>query len=415
MDAVTIGRSQTLQTLGVLFLFNVLCIADRQVLGVLVEPLKADLHLSDTQIGLLAGLAFSLVYASFGIPMARLADKTSRRMVIGLSFVVWSAATALCGLAVGFWTLLAARFAVALGEAGFGPAAQAMIAEQVSPARRSGALGVFSLGSTVGIVVGLGLGGVIGQFYGWRAAFIFLGLVGLVFAGLTFLLPRKAPPSDVVALPFRETLQALGKTAAFWPLVFAASAHLLVAYGMTWNTAFLMRTHDLSIGTAGLWSGIIAGICGGAGALAGGWLGDRFARDRPHALPLIGAWSVLASVPFALVFYLYPDFHVALGAVAVTVVLGTLYQAPTYAAVQILSGGQSRATAAAIMIFTQNLIGMGLGPLVVGVASDYLEPRFGEDALRWALSGTFLINILSAILYFRAAKFMRAAPQSPAP
>lgn len=411
----SVFRGPGFTMLGVLFLFNVFCLADRQVLGALIEPLKADLGISDTQIGLLVGLAFAVVYSTCGIPISRLADHASRRTLIGVAFLFWSTMTMLCGLAGGFGHLLLARFGVALGEAGFGPSAQALIAEETPAERRTRAMSVFALGSTIGVVAGLSLGGWIASTHGWRAAFLVLGGLGVLAAPLAFLLPRQAPRDRASATTFRDGLKTLTGTGIYWPLIFAAAAHLFVSYAMTWNPAFLMRTHGLSVMEAGLWSGLITGVCGGAGTLLGGWLGDRLATKRPYMLPVLCGASVLVAVPFALTMYLAQSLTVSLTSTAIVLVLNSIYQAPTYAAVQLLAGDRFRATAAALMIFCQNLIGMGLGPLMVGALSDYLRPDLGDKALRWALAATCCVNLVSGGLYLFAARRMarRFVPKTP--
>jgi MFS transporter, Spinster family, sphingosine-1-phosphate transporter len=408
-SAPVLSRGRMASMLAVLLGLNVFSLADRMVLAALIEPIKAELQLSDTQLGMLAGLVFAVVYSTVGLPIARLADRVSRRLILCLSFIFWSAATACCGLAVGFWSLALARLGVALGEAGLGPSAQALIGDYVPEKKRSSALGIFAMGSALGSVLGVALGAQISEAYGWRMAFFALGGAGIGLSVSIWLLPpdkRQAPVAGATPPKLLEALR--GFPAPMWPLVFAAAAHLFVSYGMTWNTAFFMRSYDVPLGQAGLWTGLIGGASGIIGALLGGWLGDRALIKGASALPRLCAISVLTSIPFALATYFAPSFAWSLGFAGVMSVLNGIYQAPTYAAVQALAPTGQRATAAAVMILIQNLIGMGLGPVAVGALSDVLTPELGIHALRWALASVFLVNILSAWLFWRTARAMDA-------
>jgi len=401
----------TLWILLIVYIFNFI---DRQIVNILAEPIAKDLDLSDTQIGLMTGLAFALFYTILGIPIARLADRssTSRPKVIAIALGVWSAMTALCGLAQNFTQLLLARIGVGVGEAGCTPPAHSLISDIVPPEKRSSALAFYSLGIPVGTLMGMIIGGTLADYVGWREAFVIVGLPGVALALLVWFVlkdPRQADAAAILrgrnqpaALPIRQALKEVMGSRAFVLLLFAGSAASFLAYGKTtWTTIFFQRTHDLSPGQVGLWFGLLSGFGGMLGTLLGGYLADRFgAINRRHVLsaPAIG---MALAVPLALAAYQAPSWPLALGLLFIPTVFNSFYYGPTYSAAQGLVPLRARAIAAATLLFFQNLIGLGLGPLFFGMLSDLLQPAYGGESVRYVLYGAAFLGLVPAFFFWR--------------
>jgi MFS family permease len=405
-------RRYALGVLIVVYTFNFI---DRQILSILMEPIKQDLGLSDTQLGLLSGFAFAAFYATLGIPIARYADRSNRRNLIALALAVWSAMTAVSGLAQNFWHLLIARIGVGVGEAGCSPPAHSMIADYYPAERRATALGLYSLGIPVGILFGFLAGGWINEFFGWRVAFFVVGIPGVLLA-IVMRMTVKEPPrgmaegrASTAAQPsIGDTFRYLWAKRAFRHLAFGGALTAFVGYGVTsWMPSFLIRSHGMSTGEIGTWLGLILGIPGGIGIVAGGWLADRLgARDQRWYMWLV-AVALLACVPFSVGVYLAPTALLALLFLIIPVALGNFYQATTFSQVQGLSTLKMRAVAAAVLLFILNIIGLGLGPQVTGILSDALRPQFGDESLRYSLLICGFANIWAAWHYYLAGKYLK--------
>jgi MFS family permease len=405
-------RRYALSVLIVVYTFNFI---DRQILSILMEPIKQDLGLSDTQLGLLSGFAFAMFYATLGIPIARYADRSNRRNLIALALAVWSAMTAVSGLAQNFWHLLLARIGVGVGEAGCSPPAHSMIADYYPAESRATALGLYSLGIPVGILFGFLAGGWINEFFGWRTAFFVVGIPGLVLAVVMRLTVREPPrgmaegrASTGVQPSIGETFRYLWAKRAFRHLAIGGALTAFVGYGVTsWFPSFLMRSHGMQTGEIGTWLGLILGIPGGIGIVAGGWLADRFgARDQRWYMWIV-AIALLACVPFSVGVYLAPTATLALLFLIIPVALGNFYQATTFSQVQGLSTLRMRAVAAAVLLFILNIIGLGLGPQVTGILSDAMRPQFGDESLRYSLLICGLVNVWAAWHYYLAGRYLR--------
>ena len=394
---------------------SVLNFIDRQILAILLEPIKNEFHLSDTQLGFLTGLSFALFYSVMGIPLARLADCGNRRNLIAFVVALWSGMTALCGLATGYVSLLVTRIGVGIGEAGSTPASASLLSDYFEPARRATVLGLQSVGIYIGILLGFLLGGWIGQYFGWRAAFLVVGLPGILFA-LVFRFTVEEPPrgySEGVTAHLDppglgETLRFLWRKRAYRHLPFAAGFYAFVAYGsMTWAPSFFSRTHGMSTAEIGTWLALTVGIAGGAGCYLGGVISDRIAAatGNPRWYVWIPAASVILSIPFVLGMYLWPDPEVALIISTGAWFLGNSWLGPTFATIQGLAAFRMRALAFAIMMFINNLLGIGLGPLVVGILSDRLQSSLGGDSLRYALVLSLVTaSVLSAFHFLMAGR-----------
>ncbi|MFO6447281.1 spinster family MFS transporter [Erythrobacter sp. NE805] len=414
------GQSVRL-TLWILLAVYVFNFIDRQIVNILAEPIARDLKLSDTQIGLMTGLAFALFYTFLGIPIARFADRptTSRPRLIAVALALWSAMTALCGLAQNFWQLLLARIGVGVGEAGCTPPAHSLISDIVPPDRRASALAFYSLGIPLGTLLGMIIGGTLSDLVGWREAFFVVGLPGLLLApAVWFVLrePRRAEAASLpraedrpAALPFGEAVGAIMRSRAYVLLLLAGSGASFLAYGKaTWTTIFFQRTHDLSAGQTGLWFGLIAGAGGMLGTWLGGYLADRFgAVNRRHVLsaPAIG---MALAVPIAIAAYHAPSWPLALVLLFVPTMLNSFYYGPCYAAAQGLVPLKARAVAAASLLFFQNLVGLGLGPLFFGMLSDGLQPAYGAESVRYVLYGAAVLGLVPAFFFWRCSLHLDA-------
>ncbi len=411
-DRIYKARHYALGILVVVYTFNFI---DRQILSILLEPVKSDLGLSDTAMGMLTGFAFAMFYATLGIPIARFADRTNRRNLIAGALAIWSAFTALSGLAQNFWHLLAARIGVGVGEAGCSPPAHSMIADYYPAEQRATALGIYSLGIPFGIMFGLFAGGWINEFFGWRAAFFVVGVPGLVLALLVRYTLAEPPRGmaegrvDSGEQPsIGETMAYLWQKKSFRHMSFAAALTAFVGYGfITWAPAFLIRSYGMGTGEIGTWFGLILGIPGGIGIALGGYLADKFGAKDPKWYLWTTAIALLVMTPFNLIVYLATDSTMSLLGMIIPVLLGNFYQATTFSQTQGISTLRMRAVAAGILLFILNFIGLGFGPQVVGIISDLLSDSYGTESLRYALLICSLVNIWAAVHYFIAGRHLK--------
>lgn len=402
----------TLWILLIVYIFNFI---DRQIVNILAEPIAIDLGLSDTQIGLMTGLAFALFYTALGLPIARYADRptTNRPRLIAIALATWSAMTALCGMANNFVQLLLARIGVGVGEAGCTPPAHSLISDIVPPERRSSALAFYALGIPIGTLLGMMIGGFLADWVGWRTAFLIVGLPGVLLALLVhFALrePRRhlteaAQAASDASMSIWAAVRTVMSSRAFVLLLAASSTAAFLAYGkVTWTTIFFQRTHELSPGEVGFWFGVVNGAAGIFGTWFGGYLADRFgSKSRRHVLtaPAIG---MAVAVPFAFFAYQSANWLVALLLLIVPTVCNSLYYGPTYSAAQGLVSLRTRAIAAAMVLFFQNLIGLGLGPLFFGMLSDMLAPAYGEESVRYVLYGAAFLGLVPAFFFWRCSR-----------
>jgi predicted MFS family arabinose efflux permease len=413
--------------LWLLLIVNIFNFLDRQIVNILAEPIKRDLHLSDTQIGMMTGLAFALLYAVLGIPIARFADrpKTDRIRLIGIALVVWSGMTAVCGIVQNYGQLLAARVGVGIGEAGCSPAAHSLISDSVPAKQRPSAMAIYALGISIGGMLGTIIGSQIAAVLGWRNTFMLVGLPGIALAVVLIALardPRRTgsvllinpPRQPVPAVDVGAALREIMGSRALILLVTAASFASFLSYGKsTWVAIFFMRSHGLSLATTGLVLGLAAGASGIFGTWLGGWLAVKFgSTDRRHVLtaPMIGM-AIAAPVAFAS--YFVPDWRWAVALTMVPTVLNSFYYGPTYSTIQGLVRPELRALASAFLIFSQNLIGLGLGPLAFGMVSDWVQPMAGADSVRWVLYGAAWVSLVPAFLFWRTSRHLNDALDRP--
>lgn len=388
---------------------------DRNILGILVEPIKADLGFSDTQLGFLTGFAFATFYATLGIPIAWWADRSNRRNIIALSLAIWSAMTALSGLAQNFVQLALARIGVGIGEAGSSPPSHSMISDLYPRAERSAAMAIYALGVYFGVGIGFFMGGFVAENYGWRVAFFVAGLPGLLLAlliRLTLKEPQRGHADGVVMDVAPPRLSAgfkhLWSSRASRHLVIGVTLTSFVGYGaLAWGPAFMIRSYGMTVGEVGMILSPLVAALGGIGAFAGGKLADRLARRDPRWNAWIVAVAKLFAMPLLIAFYLVDDLRIGLPFYAAATLLGAFYLGPTYAMIQSLTPLRLRAMAAAVLLFVLNLIGLGLGPQLIGILSDALRPSFGNESLRYALFASALIHLWAIVHYYVAGRHYR--------
>jgi predicted MFS family arabinose efflux permease len=383
-----------LTVLSIVLAFNAV---DRLALGLLLQDIKVDLGLTDTQLGVLTGIAFAVFYSAMGIPIARWADRGNRVLIISVTVALWSAAVAACGFAQSFLHLLLIRIGVAVGEAGCIPPAHSLIADYFTRAERPRAVALYMLGAPLSAVIGFFLAGWLNSFLGWRTTFLLLGLPGIVLALLVWLTlreprlgtsasaarpePDPSPPPSV-----REVCATLWSNVTFRHLLFCFSVLSFFSYGIgKWLPAFFIRSHGLQTGELGTWFAIIIGLGGLLGTYLGGELASRWAAndERLQLTTMAVVYSSLALVWACI--YVAPNRYIAFAWLCVGTVAGAAALGPLFATIQMLVMPRMRALSIAIIYLFANLIGMGLGPLAAGVLSDAFRPWAGEESLRYAL------------------------------
>ena len=394
-------------TLTLLMLAYTLSICDRMILSILFPDIKAEFGLSDAQLGLLGGISFALFYATMGLPTARLSDQYSRKRIIIASLVIFSIMTALGGMAAGFISLLLFRIGVGIGEAGVNPASHSIIADYFPPQRRALAMATLMLGGSLGMMLGFVGGGFIAEAYGWRVALVSVGVPGLFLALVmakllkepargTFEKQKPAPPP-----PIFTTAAAMWSNPAMRHLIAGSVVAGLMSYGLTqWLPTFFIRTHDLSQSETGMLMAGVFGILGAIGALVAGKLFDRLAvRGFQYGMWML-AIVPFFTMPFFIMGLLTDDLTTAMLLFIIPGFAANYVLGPTLAMVQTLSPVNMRAVSAAIKMLFINLIGMGLGPLLVGVLSDLLSPHYGDDSLSVALAYFTLVGLWGSVHFW---------------
>lgn len=389
----------------VAYIFNFL---DRQILGILAQPIKSDLGLSDTQFGAIGGLAFALLYSVLGVPLSYIADRTSRSSVIAGALAVWSGFTALCGTATGFWQLFLYRLGVGVGEAGGVAPSYALIADYFPPQRRARALGIFSLGVPIGLGAGTLLGAYIAALIDWRAAFLIMGVAGITFAPLLRWIARDVPReavSSTETTSLMSVFAVLVRKPAFWLMAFAASCSSLVGYGLAlWVPSILMRSFGMDIIGAGQFMGSLLLIGGTLGVLAGGFLADRLGHTDRRWYARLPAIAWLVTAPLFLAGLLSSSLWVVWPLLVIPNALNILWLGPVSTAVQHLVERPMRATASACFLLINNFIGLGVGPLLIGAVSEALKASLGADSLRFAAIAVLGFYLVAAALMWAASR-----------
>jgi MFS family permease len=420
-------RAYVLLVLTGVYTFNFI---DRQILVIIQESIKAELGLSDTQLGLLTGLAFALFYVTLGIPIARFADRSNRRNIVALALAIWSAMTALSGLVGNYVQLLLARIGVGVGEAGGSPPAHSIISDYFPAEQRATALSIYSIGIYIGILAGFSIGGWIDATYGWRMAFFALGLPGVAYA-LLLLFTVKEPPKghsdDGVAIidnqenkiekissltkeekeepSFMEVSKLLFSKKTFILLSIATGLHTFGNYGVgNFFAPFLSRVHEMPVQEIGTYLGICSGFGGIIGTFLGGYLADKLGKkDLRWYLWLSFLAGMLNFLPSFFLF-LSNNTQLVLVCYFISSLLTAMYLGPSIAVTHSLIPAKIRAFSSAILLLILNIIGLGLGPLIIGLLSDYFEPSYGKESLRYAFLSTFFTGSVSILLFYLASK-----------
>lgn len=407
-----ISRRQRNYTLGVLVLVFTSSHVDRQIVAILGQPIKEALQISDTQLGLLTGVMFALFYATLGMPMAMWADRRNRRNLIAFSIALWSAMTALCGLAQNYTQLLLARIGVGVGEAGSNPPSHSIIADLYGPTERATALAIFGTGVNAGIMLGFLIGGWVNEWLGWRWAFIIAGLPGLAIALLVRLTVREPPrgysesgglAKPPVAPPFWTVARTMASSAVLRNTVLGGTLVSFFGYALVlWVPVFLVRVHGMGTGEVGTILALLVGLGGAVGTFLGGVMADRLSARHPgwRAWVIVVAYAV--ALPLAALAFLAESAYATIALYVVPSILAGTYIGPGFAIIQTYVPLNMRSVAAAINLFILNIIGLGLGPFSVGLISDLTAGFAGVESLRYGLLAMIPIGFWGALHYLRA-------------
>ncbi|WP_375206899.1 spinster family MFS transporter [Hyphococcus sp.] len=420
-------RAYVLFILVVVYAFNFI---DRQIVGILAVPIKADLGLSDTQLSLMGGLAFALFYTFLGIPIAMLADRASRTWIMTAALAIWSAMTAACGFAQNFLQLFLARLGVGVGEAGGVAPAYSLISDYFPAEKRARALSIYSFGIPVGSALGILLGGVLTTYLGWRSAFIIVGLAGLAIAPI-FRLTMREPKrggldgATAVTTPAKvsDVAMTLARKPSFWGLSFGAASSSMMGYGLifwlpsffvrsygdalpgffAWMPDFLIPANPSALLYASYFYATILLLGGVAGIWLGGVTADKYGQERKGAYAMVPALAFITTIPFFIIGVLAPSLWIAFPAFLVLQALSLVWLGPVLSAFQHLVQPNMRATASALFLFINNLIGIGLGNLAIGAISDHLSAQYGDESLRYAILSGIVFYVIAAGLFIATA------------
>ena len=402
------ARYYALGLLTVVYTFNFI---DRQLLSILQESIKADLLLSDQQLGLLTGFAFALFYVTAGIPIARWADRANRRNIVALAIGTWSFMTAVSGFVQNYVQLLLARIGVGVGEAGGSPPSHSIISDIFPPERRASALAFYSMGVNFGILFGFLVGGWLNEFFDWRTAFLVVGVPGILIALLVRYTLREPirglseqRTSEADTVPFANVLSLLKSRASFRHMAFGAALNAFAGHSTSsWTASFMIRSHGMTTGELGTWLALILGLGGAIGVLSGGVIAERLARKDVRWYMWLPTLTGLICIPFMIANYLVAGAYTALIVAIIPGILFNVYLGNTLAMTHGLVGLRMRALASAILFFILNLIGLGLGPWAVGVLSDVLAPTLGQESLRYAMLYLLPIAMTWSVFHFYMA------------
>ncbi len=399
--------------LSVVYLIN---LTDRQILAILMQPIKQEMQLSDTELGFLGGIAFAIFYSILGLPIARLADKYSRVNILTICLILWSVMTALSGVAQNFWQLLAARIGVGVGEAGGSPPSHSLIADYVPVDKRATALGLFAIGVPLGLLSGYLLGGWLSELYGWRAAFLSIGLPGVLIAVIVRLTVeeplRVSAPGGVAAQAETPAIMAVVRhmwaVPAFLHLSLATAMQAFATYSIyQWMPSFLARSYQMQSGEIGSWLAGVIGLGGFIGAICGGYFADRLSRRDMRWQMWLPGLSMFFAAPLCVGIYMSFGQSMSLLFLLLVIILINSWLGPGFAITQTLAPVRMRAMASALLLFVLNIIGLGMGPQAVGIMSDLLTPAYGDESLRYALLISSSMYIWSAWHFWKASKTLR--------
>lgn len=410
--ASTARRNYVLVVLTLVYTFNFI---DRQLLSILQEAIKLDLSLSDAQLGLLTGFAFAMFYVTAGIPIARLADRSNRRNIVAVSVGLWSFMTAISGFVQNYLQLLLARVGVGVGEAGGSPPSHSIVSDIFPKKQRASALAFYSTGVNLGILFGFLFGGWLNEFFGWRVAFMVVGVPGIMLAILVRTTVRE-PVRGLVEnkqasdkqVPFKDVITLLWQRKTFRHMALACGLNAFAGYGtVNWLASFFIRTHEMSTGELGTWLALSTGLFGAIGVLIGGILGDKLGGRDKRWYTWIPGLATIMVVPFMIIVLLTDNQYVALVCVFIPGTLQNVYLGNSIATTHNLVGLRWRSTASAILFFILNVIGLGMGPFAVGLLSDFFAPTLGAESLRYSMLALLpTVMIWSSIHFYLASRTM---------
>jgi predicted MFS family arabinose efflux permease len=407
-------RSYVLGALTIVYTLNLL---DGGTVSLLLRPIQNDLRLSDSQLGVLTGIAFGLFYATLGVPIARWADRGDRSIIISVASGVWGITTMVCSLATNFWQLFLARITAGVGESGCLPPAYSLLGDYFPLAsERTRAMAIFMLANPLAALIGFIAAGWLNEQYGWRATFLIMGMPALLIAVIVRLTIRETRtrwPPRYEPKQYRsrlcDVLGVIWRQSSARNLAFAIILLWTMGNGMgPWYAAFMMRSHGMNTGELGVWFGLIFGIAGIIGVLLGGYLGSVFFSGNERAQMRLSAVSIAMLLPCFMLFLLSPDKTAALIALFVLQLVFSIYSGPTFALMQRLVADDIRATTLALVMFFANLIGLGLGPQIVGTLSDLLKPALGGDSLRYAMLILSGVGVWAAICFWSVGRTVKA-------
>ncbi|MEC8158783.1 MAG: MFS transporter [Pseudomonadota bacterium] len=402
--------------LGILTIVYSINFIDRQLLSILQESIKADLVLSDAQLGLLTGFAFAVFYTFAGLPIASLADRSNRRNIVAISLTIWSGMTAISGLAQNYWQLLAARVGVGIGEAGGSPPSHSMISDIFPPEKRASAIGFYSTGISIGILFGFLFGGWLNEFFGWRVAFFVVGIPGVLLALVLYLTvsepirglaENKASSGDNPSMV--TVFKVLLSRRSFLFMALGAAMNAFAGYSTAnWVASFMIRTHQMPTGELGTWLALIIGLGGAIGVFGSGVLADNLGKKDKRWYMWVPVYAAAISVPFQIATYWVDGPYAALICLTIPSILANAYLGATIASVHGMVGLRMRAVSSALLFFILNIIGLGMGPTTVGLVSDSLVDQHDVDSLRYAMMYIIPTSMfISGALYMLASRYIR--------
>jgi predicted MFS family arabinose efflux permease len=412
-EPVGFANAYSRYVMGVLFLVYVVSYVDRQLMAVLLDPIKQDLGASDAQMGLLTGIAFAIFYSVFGLPIARLADRSTRRTVIAVCVAAWSAMTALTGWARSYAEIALARIGVGVGEAGGGAPAHSVLSDHFPTEQRGRALALLSSGGAIGMMLGTWIGGYLGDVYGWRQTFVLLGAPGIAVALLVYFTVREPQrgrfdTTSHASERLGPTIVYLWQRKTFVYMTIAATLHVFAGFGAgNWHPSFLRRVHGLTGTELGFWLGPVTQTCAFLGGNLFGFLSDRLGKRDLRWYMWVPLYASLVTMPFSYGFLLVDDFALAMSFMIPAALLGNSYAGVTFAMAQSMARPRMRATAAAIVLFVMNVGGLGMGPTVFGAMSTWLTPRFGDESIRVALLIVGIPHLIACVFNWLAARTLR--------
>ena len=419
------ARYYAVGLLTVVYMFN---FVDRQLLAILQESIKADLLLSDAQLGLLTGFAFAVFYVTAGIPIARWADYGNRRNIVALAIGVWSFMTAISGLVQNYVQLMLARIGVGVGEAGGSPPAHSMISDIFPPEKRASALAFYSTGINMGILVGFLAGGWLNEFFDWRVAFFVVGLPGVIIAlvvrytlrepirGLSENRHLEEGAIDEERTSFMEVIKLLASRATFRHIAFGSGLTAFAYYSVNnWTASYMIRSHGMSTGELGTWLAGIMGVGGALGVFFGSYIAEKLALRNVRWYMWMPTLAGLVCVPFLIAHYFAESAYDALLLLIIPGLVFNVFLGNSIAMSHGLVGLRMRALASAILFFMLNLIGLGMGPFLTGLLSDLLEPSLGQESLRYAMLYLLPAALAWSVVHFYLASRTLEADLAAAP